>query len=45
MESFSLQNLDTINNKADVEAIIVEPLLKFLDYSQDSIKRKDSIQR
>lgn len=45
MESFSLQNLNIINNEADVEAIIVEPLLKFLDYPQDSIKRKDSIQK
>ncbi|AFB21427.1 N-6 DNA methylase [Rickettsia canadensis] len=45
MESFSLQNLEIINNEADVKDIIVEPLLKFLDYPQGSIKRKDSIQK
>jgi type I restriction enzyme M protein len=43
--NFSFQNLNIVNNEADVEAVIVEPLLKFLGYSENSIKRKDSIQQ
>ncbi|MFP3013042.1 MAG: type I restriction endonuclease [Rickettsia sp.] len=45
MNSIELQNIDIINNEADVEAIIVEPLLRILDYPPDSIRRKDSIQQ
>ena len=43
--NFSFQDLNIINNEADVEAVVVEPLLKFLGYSENAIKRKDSIQK
>lgn len=44
MTNFSLKDLKEIDNEADVEALVVEPLLNFLGYSQDCIKRKNSIQ-
>lgn len=44
MKIFFLSNLNEINNEADVEAIVIEPLLKFLEYTDDCIKRKTSIQ-
>lgn len=45
MANFSLKNLNEIDNEADVEALVVEPLLEFLGYTQDCVKRKDSIQK
>jgi len=45
LQQMRQNRLNTINNEADVEAVVVEPLLKFLGYSENAIKRKDSIQK
>lgn len=45
MAKFLLKSLNEIDNEADVAALVVEPLLEFLGYTQDCIKRKDSIQK